>query len=133
MEIKGRIIKIMDIRTGVSKSSGAPWMSQTYIIETQENHPRTVAFEVFGEDRIKQMNIQVGEDLIVTFELDAREYQGRWYNQVRAYRVERAQQIVTPAIEPFVTGVQEPLANPVANVDPLPFDNPNDDLEDLPF
>ena len=57
MEIKGIIIKSLDMQSGVSKAKGTPWMSQTYIIETPESYPRKVAFEVFGEDKIKSMNI----------------------------------------------------------------------------
>lgn len=116
MEIYGRIIKILDVKSGVSRTKGTTWMSQTYILETQESRPRLVAFEVFGEDKIKTMNIQTGEDLKVYIEIDAREYNDRWYNQVRAWRVERATESI----------------GQTSTIDPLPFDDSNEQL-DLPF
>jgi hypothetical protein len=46
-------------------------------------------FRVFGEDRIKQFNIQMGEDITVSFDIDAHEFNGRWFNDVRAFNVTR--------------------------------------------
>ena len=65
--------------SGTSKA-GNPWMKQEYVLEVPGQYPRHCAFTVFGEDRIKQLNIQNGEDLTVQFDIDAREYNGRWYN-----------------------------------------------------
>lgn len=109
MEISGRITKVLEQRSGTSKTTGTVWVSQTYVLETRETQPRRLAFEVFGEDRIKSMNILPGEDLTVYFDIDAREYNGRWYNSVRAWKVER--QVVTDA---------PPMPTPI---DPLPFDD----------
>ena len=59
-------------------------------------YTRHCVFTVFGEDRIKQLNIQNGEDLTVQFDIDAREYNGRWYNDFKAYNVIRGQLIPQP-------------------------------------
>jgi hypothetical protein len=48
-------------------------------------------FRIFGEERIKQFAIQNGEDLTVQFDIDAHEYNGRWFNDVRAYNIVRGQ------------------------------------------
>lgn len=133
MEIKGKIIKVSDIQTGVSKTKGTPWMSQTYILETQETRPRKVAFDVFGEDKIKYMNIQPGEDLTVYFDIDARESQGRWYNQLRAWKVERISVANVPTIQvPLGPATYQQPGPSTNNMDPLPFDDPNSQL-DFPF
>lgn len=96
-EISGKIIAVLDKRGGVSKSTGSPWSVQSYVIETKEQYPKKCCFEVFGEDRINQFAIQLDEDLTVSLDMDAREYQGRWYNSVRAWKVERNQpQATTP-------------------------------------
>lgn len=89
MEISGVITKILDLKTGVSKITGNPWMSQQYVIETKEPKSHQLMFEVVGEDKIKSMNILLGEELTVFFEIDAREYNGRWFNMVKAWKVER--------------------------------------------
>ena len=89
MELTGKIIAVLPANSGVSARTGNPWMSQTYVIETQGQYPKKLAFDVFGEERIKQFNIQQGEDLTVSFDIDAHEYNGRWFNEIRAYNVNR--------------------------------------------
>lgn len=79
----------MPANSGVSARTGNPWMSQDYVIETHDQYPRKCCFRLFGEDKIKQFNIQMGEELTVSFDIDAREYNGRWYNDVRAWNVQR--------------------------------------------
>lgn len=88
MEIEGKIIMVLPERGGVSQRSGNEWKVATYVLETMEQYPRKCAFEVFGIDRISQFNIQVGQMLRVSLDIDAHEYNGRWYNTIRAWKVE---------------------------------------------
>ncbi len=84
-------------------------MSQDYVIEVPNGqYPRRMVFRIFGEDRIKQFNIQAGEEVTVQFDIDAHEYQGRWFNDIRAYNIIRGQvaQTVPAATAP---GRQRPL------------------------
>ena len=106
MEITGKIIAVLPANSGTSARTGNPWMSQAYVIETQGQYPKKLAFDVFGEERIKQFNIQQGEELTVRFDFDAHEYNGRWFNQIRAYNVEKIGQQTT----------QQPTTQPTANV-----------------
>ena len=99
MELTGKIIVLQKPISGTSKA-GNPWMKQEYVLEVPGQYPRHCAFTVFGEDRIKQLNIQNGEDLTVQFDIDAREYNGRWYNDIRAYNVVRGQ-IPQPQTQPI--------------------------------
>ena len=132
MELTGRIIAVMAAQSGVSARTGNSWMSQEYVIEVPGQYPRKCVFRLFGEDRIKQFNIQQGEDLTIQFDIDAHEYNGRWFNEVRAYNVVRGQvaQPVAgaPAAAPFPPAgaatapfppAQEPAAENAA--DDLPF------------
>lgn len=89
MDLTGRIIAVLPASSGVSQRTGNSWMSQDYVIEVPGQYPRKCVFRVFGEDRIKQFNIQMGEDLTVSFDIDAHEFNGRWFNDVRAYSVVR--------------------------------------------
>lgn len=94
MEITGKITHILEARSGTSARTGSGWMSQSFVIEAIEpgrQFPTRCVFDVFGEDRLRQFNIQAGETLTVSFDLDAREYQGRWFNSIRAWKVERVQ------------------------------------------
>ena len=135
MEITGKIIHALEPRSGVSASTGNPWSMQTFVIETtQEQYPRRCAFEVFGEERLKQFNIQVGQEYTVSFDIDAREYQGRWYNSVRAWRVVAPQPIGAPAPAPQ-PGFTQPAGGsgdftqaPTGSNPPAPQQNAGDDL-----
>ena len=89
MEITGKIIAALEPRGGVSQRTGNSWKTQEFVIETHEQYPRKCVFNVFGEDRLREFNIQVGEELTVSFDIDAREFNGRWYNDIRAWRVVR--------------------------------------------
>lgn len=139
MELAGKVIAILEARTGVAKTTGNPWMIQEYVIETHEQFPRRMCFNVFGEDKIRQFNIQLGEELNVFFDVNAREYQGRWFNDIRAWRVDR----VTPGEVPSagtMEGAPAPVAAPGAPaVAAQPAAAPqsdfaqSDNTDDLPF
>lgn len=89
MEITGKIIAVLPPKQGVSQSTGNAWMCQDYVLETQEMYPKKVCFNVFGAEKIQKMNIQLGEMLTVSLEINANEYQGKWYNQVKGWKVVR--------------------------------------------
>jgi hypothetical protein len=89
MDLTGKIIAVLPASSGVSQRTGNSWMSQDYVIEVPGQYPKKCVFRVFGEDRIKQFNIQMGEDLTVSFDIDAHEFNGRWFNDVRAFNVTR--------------------------------------------
>lgn len=113
MEITGKIIAVLPERSGVSARSGAEWRCATYVLETMEQYPRKMCFEVFGSDRIQQLNIQPGQSYTISFDIDAREYQGRWFNSIRAWKAE------TPAVAPV--GAPTAPEAPFANAPAAPF------------
>ena len=125
MELAGKVIAVLPPKSGTSRN-GNEWTVQEYVIETHDQYPRRMCFDVFGADKIQQFNIQVGEELNVSFDIDAREWQGRWFNSIRAWKVERvgAPQPAAPEA-PF-----PPVgAAPVAPVDFAA----TDEKDDLPF
>ena len=87
MEIKGRIIHVLPLQEGVSKA-GNPWKKQEYVLETEEQYPRKVCFQLFG-DRVDQFPMAVGEEVVVSCDIESREYNGRWYTTVRAWKVDK--------------------------------------------
>ena len=92
MEQTGRIIEVMEPKSGKSSKTGNPWMIQEYVLEIPGQYPRRCMFSIYGEERIKQMNVQMGEDLTIQFDIDARQYNGRWYNDIKVYNVIRSPQ-----------------------------------------
>lgn len=87
MDLQGKVIAVLPERSGVS--ARGEWKAQSFVIETHENYPKKLCFDVFGADRLAQFNIQSGEEIIVSFDIDAHEYQGRWFNSIRAWNVQR--------------------------------------------
>ena len=97
---------------------------QEYVLETHEQYPKKLCFNVFGADKIAQFNIQAGEEMTVSFDINAREYNGRWYNDIRAWRVERGA-APAPATE-YTPAIDAPKANAAdfltqGDDDQLPF------------
>ena len=90
MELQGKIIVVLPERSGTSQR-GKQWRSISYVLETQEQYPKKLAFDVTN-DKIDQLNIQLGEILTVQFDINAREYNGRWFNSVNAWNVIRQTQ-----------------------------------------
>lgn len=115
-EISGQIIAVLPIRSGTS-AKGTAWSSQTAVITTIEQYPKKVAFDVMG-DKIAQFNLQVGEYVTVSYDIDAHEYQGRWFNAVRAWNVVRANQPQQATQQPLQQQQQaypQPQQPPVNN------------------
>lgn len=142
MEIEGKIIAVIPPREGVSARTGTAWKTQDYVIETHDQYPRRCCFNVFGSDKIQLFNIQVGEELRVSFDIDAHEYQGRWFNSIRAWKVERidpnaVQAPVQPAPFDQQTPVQPvqsaPAAAPAPEPAPFPPQQDGGSEDDLPF
>lgn len=130
MELEGKIIKVLDERSGTSARTGTPWKMQSFVLEVPGQYPRRMVFEVFGEEKLTQMNIQEGQDLRVSFDIDAHEYQGRWYNSIRAWKVEPATGEAAPAPVAAAPGVAAPAA--AAPTAEAPF-GAEESTDDLPF
>ena len=137
MELTGKIIAVLPANSGVSQRTGNAWMSQEYVIEVPGTYPRKCMFRIFGEDRIKQFNIQMNEELTVQFDIDAHEYNGRWFNEIRAFNITRG---VAPAPVACAPGQEAaPVAGPApvqpATDNPFPPADPASEgsTDDLPF
>ena len=87
MELEGKIFVVMPALSGVSQTTGNQWMSQEYVMEyfwfPNQTTPSKIALRVFGEDRIKQFNLQQNDEVKVRFHAEAHEYNGRWFNELR--------------------------------------------------
>lgn len=136
MELTGKIIAEFNERGGISNRTGSEWKAKSYVLEVPGDFPRKLVFDVFGVDRLNAFNIQVGELLTVHFDIDAHEYNNRWFNDVRAFRIDRGQAAPTAA-----TGTVQQTGTQAAPVPPMPaanaaatapFEAPSA-TDDLPF
>ena len=141
MELTGKIIAEFNERGGVSSRTGNEWKAKSYVIEVPGDFPRKCVFDVFGVDRLQAFNIQIGETLTVFFDIDAHEYNGRWFNDIRAFRIDRGQAAPTATPEAQAAPVTPQEAAPAPEVAPapqvdsaatIPFEAPSA-TDDLPF
>lgn len=133
MDVVGKIIAALPPKSGTSQSTGKPWQVNTYVLQTNEQTPKNIAFDVFGAERVEQYNLKVGDMVTVSIDIDAHEYNGRWYNQIRAWNVVNyasagqlaAQQTPPPTPQPGALFPQQPAPGtqsaPSAGTDQLPF------------
>lgn len=129
MEIQGKIISALPERSGTSQRTGNTWKLQEFVVETHDQYPKKMAFEVFGEDRLQRFNIQVGQEVNIAFDIDAHEYNGRWFNSIRAYDVRpvdgQPQAAVNANTDDAMLMPEAPI---VDSAEPA-----GDSAEDLPF
>ena len=131
MEITGKIILALPEMSGTSKA-GNPWKKREYVLETQETYPKRVHFDFFGE-RADQFPLNVGDVIKLSFDIESREYNGRWFTSIRGWKSEPASAaaptgMAAPAAGPFPTPMGAPAApaafpgvSEPAPTDDLPF------------
>lgn len=142
MKAYGKIIAAEEKKSGISKRTGNPWASQVFVLETIEQYPKKIPFELSG-GFLDKFNVQVGETLTIDFDVDGSEYNGRWYPKIRCFNVVRGegggQQQGTAQAAPAQPQSQQPAQQaapaPAAQApvpDPLESQG-GADKDDLPF
>lgn len=116
MELKGKVIQILPAQTGTGKKG--QWKKQEFIVETQAQYPKKVCLSVWG-DKIDQFNLAAGEIVNVSVDLESREYNGRWYTEARAWKLEKSGSASTSAAAPV--GDEPFLQTGGGASDDLPF------------
>ncbi len=124
MDISGKIIAILPLQTGEGRNG--TWRSQDYVLETQEQYPKKVCFNLFGS-KIEQFPIALQDEVKVSFDIESREWNGRWFTTVRAWKVEKNQpnNIINEDMPPYFDQVPPPQEIPVASNS---SDEPGNDL-----
>ena len=115
MQLTAKLIQLLPLQSGTGKNG--QWKKQDIIVETEATYPKKICVSVWG-DKIDAASLQTGNLLKIDFDVESREYNGRWYTDVKAWKIEVAGSIP-------VTGSEKVPVNSV------PQDMSNDD--DLPF
>ncbi|MDR2979084.1 MAG: DUF3127 domain-containing protein [Bacteroidales bacterium] len=88
LEITGRLIQKLELQSGISKT-GSSWQKQEFVIETMEQYPKKVCTNLWG-DKIDMLTaLAIGDTVVVSFNLESREFNGKWYTDVRAWKIEK--------------------------------------------
>ncbi|MBO8445580.1 MAG: DUF3127 domain-containing protein [Bacteroidetes bacterium] len=136
LELEGKIIRKLNVQTGVSARGN--WAKQEFIVEYQEgSFPTQACFNVWGEDKVKDMErFQIGDQVKVSFNISSREYNGRWYTDLRAWRIETSsgQAAAGYPAQPASSGAAPAGAPAPQAPAPTAADMPDSgDDDDLPF
>lgn len=128
LEINGTLVKVMPEVSGTSKS-GSAWRKQEFVIETPDQFPKKVCFSMWGDKVNDLRQYTTGDQLKVSFNLESRDYNDRWYTEARAWRIELADsgEVAQPAAP--ISNYSTPK-NPVAD---LPPTFSEDGADELPF
>lgn len=88
MEVIGKIIQVLPLQSGKS-AAGRDWKKQEYVLETLESFPRKICFSFFG-DRVDQFPLQPNQTIKLSFDIESREYNGKWFTNINGWKVEPA-------------------------------------------
>lgn len=116
--ITGTIVKVLPRESGQS-NQGKSWQKQIYILQTNDQYPRTIAFSLWG-DKVNQYSCSQGESVTVHITIESREFKERWYTEVQGWRVERI-------------GFNPNLNNPLGSAQAMPAQSTVASSSDLPF
>lgn len=129
MEITGKIIVALPEMSGTSKA-GNPWKKREYVLETQETYPKKVHFDFFGE-RADQYPLAVGDTIRLSFDIESREYNGRWFTSIRGWKADKVDASTPVVGMPTDSGMPTPPPA-VGEMAPPPAIG-GDENDDLPF
>ena len=115
MDISGKVIQMLQLQTGQGKNG--TWKKQDFILETADTYPKKVCIAVWG-DKIDMSGVKPGAQVTVSFDVESREYNGRWYTDVKAWKI--------------VTGANAGNS-PASEPAPTFHNDPNGADDDLPF
>ena len=115
LEITGKLFQKLPLQTGTSARTGSTWQKQEFVIETEDQYPKKICSSLWGDkaDQLAQFNI--GDAMKISIDIESREYQGRWYTDIRAWKIEHLQPAM-PGAMPYPQGA--PMQAPYVQQNP---------------
>lgn len=123
MNTKGIVLEILPVQSGTSKT-GKDWQKLEFVIETNEQFSKKIAFTLFGDKLSLLAGISIGESVDVHFNLESREFEGRWFHNINAWRIDTVASTSQPSVAEYAKTSNPP--NPIDDIQ-------NDGADDLPF
>lgn len=115
MQLTAKLVQILPLQTGTGKNG--EWKKQDIIVETEATYPKKVCISVWG-DKMDISSLQPGNLLKIDFDVESREFNGRWYTDVKAWKIEVAGAAVSAGSEKKTGNIGPENTN---NDDDLPF------------
>jgi hypothetical protein len=130
MEIIGKLIQKMPMQSGISKT-GNSWQKQEFVIETLEQYPRKICANLWGDRTAVLETLNIDDKIVMSFDLESREFNGKWYTDVKAYKIDPV------GANPQISAQHQPSAPAAAPTSELPeeFETFTEEGagDDLPF
>lgn len=121
MELKGIVSQILPEQSGSSNAGG--WRKQEFILEVPGTYPKKICIAVWGNN-IDTFNLKTGEELTVSIDIESREFNGKWYTNVKAWRVNREASVSPAANDGYWPDVSDQKSTD---------ESTGDSYDDLPF
>lgn len=121
--IEGQITAILPETRGVGQRG--EWVSQDFVLKTDDNYPKNICFTILGADKIKEANIRIGDVVSIGVNIESREFNGRWYTSIKAWSVKKKSEARQQQSEPTPPPSSKPKQNYASTS--------QDDTDTLPF
>lgn len=123
MQLTAKLIQLLPLQSGTGKNG--EWKKQDIIVETLDQYPKKVCITLWG-NKFDHVSLQSGEQYTIDFDVESREFNGRWYTDVKAWKIEaQNKQKSAPTSSPQDEFEEIPPENP--------FSGANEGVDDLPF
>lgn len=101
LEVKGTITKVLDKVTGTKKDNTGDWVKQSFLIDTKEQYNNILCFEVFGDEKVENLNKynKVGDEVTVAFNVNTNEWQGKYFTSLSAWTIKKVDSVEQPKTE----------------------------------
>ena len=129
LEFEGNLVKVLSEVTGQGKNGA--WVKQDFVLETEDQYPKKACFTAWGDKSADLKTFSLGEKLRVTFSVESREYNERWYTDLRAFRIDQMSGNSPAASSPTAQSQGSPAPRQAPPVADLPSFSADD--QDLPF
>lgn len=123
LQLKGTVDKILEEKSGESKNG--PWRKRDFILKTQGDYPKQICITQWG-DSIDKADVQKGEEIVAHIDIQSREYNGNWYTDVKAWKIEKVSGQETSSMPSKGGG-------DTTKTDPSPSEEIFDVDDELPF
>jgi hypothetical protein len=121
--IEGQITTILPENRGMGQKG--EWVSQDFVLKTEDNYPKNICFTILGADKIKEANIKIGDVVSIGVNIESREFNGRWYTSIKAWSVKKKSEARQQQSEPTPPPSSKPKQNYASTS--------QDDTDTLPF
>lgn len=131
LEINGILRQVLPLESGQGRNG--EWKKQSFILETMDQYPKSICITMWGDkiDRLQQFNLN--DEIKASINIESREYNGKWYTDVKAWRIDAMNQAGTPAATASAGGTTTPMPEPPPFEETFNIKTDDSEQDDLPF